>query len=247
VTTTGTVSVADGGITSGMVANGAIGLSQIDTSQVQARVAAVCPAWQYLRGINADGTILCESLYSNAITTVDDPANVVGWFASMAIGADGRPVISYHDYDASALKVAHCGNAACSSGNTITTVDDPENRVGEYTSIAIGADGVPVISYMDWTNYDLKVAHCGDVACSTATTTTADSAGDMGWLTSIAVGTDGLPVISYWASSYQLKVAHCGNAACTSGNTITTIGSASVDTICIDVGADGLSTKTTTL
>jgi hypothetical protein len=43
-------------------------------------------------------------------------------------------------------KGAKCVNAACTGVSTITTVDDPANFVGYYTSIAIGADGLPVIS-----------------------------------------------------------------------------------------------------
>ena len=41
--------------------------------------------------------------------------------------------------------------------NPVTTVDSTGD-VGEYTSIAIGADKLPVISYRDVTNTDLKVA-----------------------------------------------------------------------------------------
>lgn len=34
---------------------------------------------------------------------------------------------------------------------TISIVDDPENNVGQHTSVVIGADGNPVISYFDLT------------------------------------------------------------------------------------------------
>ena len=71
----------------------------------------------------------------------------MGEYTSIAIGADGLPVISYRDSTAAALKVAQCGNAACTAGNVITTVDDPVNLVGSLTRIAIGIDGLPVISY----------------------------------------------------------------------------------------------------
>ena len=55
-------------------------------------------------------------------------------------------------------------------GNSITTVDATDN-VGEYTSITIGADGLPVVSYFDGgpLHYDLKVLHCGNAACTPAT------------------------------------------------------------------------------
>ena len=43
--------------------------------------------------------------------------------------------------------------------------DDPSNSVGRFTSIAIGADGLLVISYIDETARDLVVAKCGNLAC----------------------------------------------------------------------------------
>jgi len=164
----------------------------------------------------------------------------VGWYTSIAIGTDGLPVISYLDATNYNLKVAKCGNAACSSENTLTTVD-PGGNGGSYISITIGTDGLPVISYYDG---DLKVAKCGNASCSSGNTiTTVDSGGDVGWCTSIAIGTDGLPVISYFDyTNFDLKVAHCGNASCSSGNTITTIDSAGYvgQFASITIGTDGL-------
>jgi len=96
---------------------------------------------------------------------VDDPANSVGQDTSIAIGTDGRPVISYRDNTAGALKVAKCTNAACTGAAAITTVDDPANNVGFDAAIAIGADGLPVISYRDNTAAALKVAKCGTRSC----------------------------------------------------------------------------------
>ena len=53
---------------------------------------------------------------------------------------------------------------------------DSAGFVGIYTSVAIGTDGLGLISYNDFTNGDLKVAHCADTACTSATTATLDSA-----------------------------------------------------------------------
>jgi hypothetical protein len=39
--------------------------------------------------------------------------NNVGQATSIAIGTDGRPVISYYDMTAKSLKVAKCSRATC--------------------------------------------------------------------------------------------------------------------------------------
>jgi hypothetical protein len=72
-----------------------------------------------------------------------------------------------------------------------------------------------LIIYHDNSNYDLKVAHCANTACTAATITSLDTTGNVGDHTSITIGADGLGLISYYdASNYDLKVAHCGNAFC---------------------------------
>ncbi len=151
---------------------------------------------------------------SNTITSVDTGGDV-GWFTSITIGTDSLPVISYYDFTNGDLKVAKCANSACSSGNTITSVDTGGD-VGWFTSITIGTDGLPVISYYDFTNGDLKVAKCANSACSSGNTiTSVDTGGDVGWFTSITIGTDSLPVISYYDhTNSHLKVAKCANSFC---------------------------------
>src|SRR3990167_8010566 len=93
------------------------------------------------------GVTATTSSASLAVTEVDNSASV-GQYSSIAIGTDGLPVISYYDSTNFTLRVTKCGNAACSSGNTSTKVDNSAS-VGTYTYIAIGTDGLPVISYYD--------------------------------------------------------------------------------------------------
>ncbi|HEV8359455.1 MAG TPA: hypothetical protein VGR28_03265 [Candidatus Thermoplasmatota archaeon] len=160
------------------------------------------------------GNAACSA--GTAITSVDT-AGDVGRHVSIAIGTDGFPAIAYEDVTNSDLKVAKCGNAACSAGNTVTTVDSA-GIVGGHTSIAIGPDGFPVISYADNTNNDLKVAKCGNAACSAGNTLTAVYVNSAGSSTSIAIGSTGTPVIAYQTGQGP-RVTRCGNAACTAGNT----------------------------
>jgi hypothetical protein len=95
--------------------------------------------------------------------------------------------------------------------------------VGTFSSVAIGVDGLPLISYYDATNDNLKVAHCENDRCTNATISVLDSVGSPGSPTSVTVGADGLGLIGYLdQTTYELKVAHCSNVACT-GATITVL------------------------
>jgi hypothetical protein len=169
---------------------------------------------------------------------------VSGVESSMAVGSDGLGVASYYVGGGTGehqdLRVAHCDDQACTS---ITTHDvDTVGDVGEFSSIRIGRDGLPLISYISYRSAsafteDLKVAHCNDVACASATVTPLDTAARVSDVTALAIGGDGLGLISYQdtasSSSTKIKVAHCANTACTSA-TLSTI-----DTVKPDNGESG--------
>lgn len=175
--------------------------------------------------------IACTSASRSTIANgpqVPHVSGYVGAYPDIAVGTDGRGLISYYEAPVGNLRVAHCGDVACSHADVITIVDrgGPHGRVGEHTSVAIGRDGLALISYhgalASFTEQDLKVAHCQDVACRTATVSTLDhvaGGGDVGWFTSVAIGHDGLGLISYWnASGGTLKTAHCQNLSCSSAS-----------------------------
>ncbi len=168
------------------------------------------------------GDVQC--ITGNTISNVDSISLGVGIRkTSIAIGTDGFPIISYFDSNDDALKVSHCGDHTCSSGNLVTVIENLD-PAGIESSIAIGQDGLPIISYADWANNDLKVAHCGNTSCSSGNVlTTVDNSFDVGRGSSLAIGQDGLPLISYNdRGNHATKILHCGNSACTAGNQIST-------------------------
>src|SRR5262249_15811885 len=116
-------------------------------------------------------------------------------------------------------------------------------NVGAHSSVTIGTDRLPLISYYDVTNGDLKVAHCADANCASATVTLLDGGAiNVGAPSSMVMGPDGKGFISYHdATKGHLKGMHCADLACASA-TLTTI--ESQDNIgqftSVTIGTDGL-------
>jgi hypothetical protein len=202
----------------------------------------------YYDAINGDLVVAhCSDLVcSTAITTTLDYSGNVGEFNSITISPNGLGLISYFDSTGLGLRMAFCWNIICSAA-VIITLDYSSSNIGLYNSIAIGTDGLPLISYHDVDNYELRVAHCSRSDCATVTFSAVDSDGDVGYDTSITIGADGLGLISYgYDTDYDttpnvLKVAHCENITCTTTtNTILdNAGDVGINSS-ITLGADGL-------
>ena len=156
------------------------------------------------------------------ITPVDDGGpdhHFVGISSSVTVGRDGMALISYYNTTTGDLWVAHCSVVNCDSPATSTLVDGGGGtNVGRHNSIAIGPDGLGLISYVDDGSGDLLVSHCVNVDCSAVTQVRADAQGDTGYYNSLTIGTDGLALIGYTAfpdgSSGIVKVLHCSNPYC---------------------------------
>lgn len=179
--------------------------------------------------------VRCSSASNNRLDTMDPQGllspNVelqlptgavdeqIGGVTSIAVGHDGLAVIAYYAFDGSGhgeLKVAHCQNVRCNSADV--NVVDASGNAGMYNSIAIGADGFPIISYYDIAHEHLKVAHCENATCSRSTVSVVDPQAGAGLFTSIGVEPNGKPVVAYYdAVDKALRVAQCRNATCGSG------------------------------
>jgi hypothetical protein len=118
----------------------------------------------------------------------------------------------------------------------------PAANAGDFTSMAIGADGMGLISQEDVDARDLVVTHCENTACTSANTYIIDSSIYIGNFTSLSIGSDGLGLISYYDYGHQdLKVAHCSNVVCSSATSYTIDSAGDVgNNSSLTIGADGL-------
>ena len=180
---------------------------------------------------------------------VGDLPNNTGTHTSIPIGIDGLPIIAYQDsFDD--LKVAHCNDPACASA-TFSELDSGgfNGTAGEYTSIAIGQAGKPVISYHKKSGLlpvvgRLKLAFCEDIACNSAVIASVDTGGSsMGQFTSLAVLPSGDPAISYYdGGPDDLKVAFYAGELCANPTAVTVDSLGNVGKYSsIAVGQDGRS------
>ncbi len=148
-----------------------------------------------------------------------------GRVSDLAIGADGRPVISLYDNTAHAyqttefnLKLLRCADVSFTSISAV--IVDETADVGQHNSVAIRSNGMPVIAYRDEGTKSLRVAHCTDEKCLAKTFTLIDSTSNTGEYVELIIGADGLGVMAYYdQSSDSLKVTHCSTIECSAFTT----------------------------
>ena len=98
------------------------------------------------------------------INTTDICCNDISCNGTFSMGGHMIPTVNAaYDLGNADLKVAFCKDVKCNSNKVKLTRVDTVGLVGSYTSMAIGTDNNPVISYLDETNNDLKVAVVGPV------------------------------------------------------------------------------------
>ncbi|MCA9850525.1 MAG: hypothetical protein KC461_07765 [Dehalococcoidia bacterium] len=171
----------------------------------------------------------CEDPGAITITEIDpgadEPAVGVdnGGWASMTIGADGLPIIAYHDAARGALKIAHCEDGGCTKA-TIAVLDRSNSSaggdgVGTDTVIAIGPDDLPVVAFRDAEDQSLKLARCSDERCTQAVISTVvrEPGLDPGHNTSMQLAEDGSPLLVYgdWsATAPGIYYVRCASPSC---------------------------------
>jgi hypothetical protein len=147
-----------------------------------------------------DSEIICDD--------VNTPVPADG--SDMALGSDGNPIFVGGDAAGAGVVVTHCGNPACSAGNTSV----PLSTTASAARITVGLDGLPLVAMVS--DGTLTVTRCLDLACTSAIESPVGSASGLHF--GIVIGSDGLPLVVS-AESGLRRVIHCGDAACAAGNT----------------------------
>jgi hypothetical protein len=129
-----------GSITSSTILDGTIGVADIDSTEVQRRVAATCPAGELMTGVNQDGTVACQAAAGGAgdITAVIAGTGLAGGSLSgnatlnvifSGSGAAGSAARSDHTHTTGTLTQANTavGEGALASNTGVLNV-----AVGPY-------------------------------------------------------------------------------------------------------------------
>ncbi len=161
--------------------------------------------------------IACDAV---AHASVGDPAGESYVLTSTAVGGDGMPVVAYSEVDVG-LTLAHCGDAGCTTGNTITLLTPGDAGAGVNKSLAIGANGFPVVAFVGSTG-ELQVISCPNATCTVAPAVPQTTVGMAeNRPLALVIGDDGLPLIAYQDAG-TAKTVKCHDAQCSPAAGVTT-------------------------
>lgn len=168
ITTTGTLSLADGGVTTAKIAGGAVGSAQVNSGQVQLRVTGSCAVGQYIRSIAADGSVTCGTDASGGgasgggLAYVDSgtPELVVGYPTDPPYPGNGWAIVA-HDGGLLKIQLAPQGfytwgsetvghywyyESADCTGTRLVEASSVAHDFGVVTTIAINKQILSVMS-----------------------------------------------------------------------------------------------------
>ncbi len=167
-------------------------------------------------------------------------------------GADGLPLIAYHQPATNQVKLLRCNDPACSGGDESTSVIDSAPGIYDI-SMALDASGFPVVAFLangpggnEWSVFVLR---CNDVACAGGDDTvnpaeTLSFGPAMSPLNvAVAIGSDNNPFLIYryspFASVSEIFALKCNDSQC-SGEDESTVDLGMIDIIAgLDVRIDG--------
>src|SRR5438093_6382440 len=77
ITTSGTISIAPGGITSAHIADGTVAAVDVNSQQVQLRITGACSPGSAIQAVQENGTVSCQSVGGVAVTDVTASAPLI--------------------------------------------------------------------------------------------------------------------------------------------------------------------------
>ena len=154
------------------------------------------------------GNTTCSSGNTTQILDAGPISTNAGVYIDIQPSTD-IPFVSYIDASNTILKLAYCGNTACSSGNTIVTLDTSAGITVANNSFSFNASNIPTVAYADST--DLAISVCSDTTCSGNTEYYNRAIGSIIWP---SINFNVYPVIVY-NDGTDIKLMQCGDAICT--------------------------------
>jgi hypothetical protein len=169
----------------------------------------------HCNAFDCSGTIDQNELTTGAVST---------GYTAIATAANGYPMIGFYDGNGGNMQFMQCTSYTCSTNNnTDILLDGVGVDLGEYASIALGSDNLPIMAYYDTNNgNNLHTLHCGNSTCTSGNViTTPETTNDVGKYTSIHVLPDGLPVTTSYqtTATADLHVVRCGSVDCSTSST----------------------------
>ncbi len=225
----GGAQIADASVTSADLAPNAVGLTAVDASAVQLRVGDSCAVGSWVRAVNSDGSVVCETDPGGDISSVTAGSGLSGG----AVSGNAQLAVDFTQVQARLMGVCPAGQLLSgydAGGNPVcvaipipatdSVVSDPEAAAGSQLSIAIGQDGLPVFAFYGGSPAGVRVVRCNDTACFGDDE--SDSLVEAGVGVSgidLIIGNNGFPLLAYAGpSGSAVHVASCNDAACSGGN-----------------------------
>ena len=194
----------------------------------------------------------CTAAGCSQLKDIVNPILGFSGHTTIALGVDGFPVITaISRNNPRRIHFVHCKSIDCSSYDAPILIDNTAGGSdrGKYASMSIGSDGLPIISYYDENNTNLKVLKCQTVKCDEETSVVIDQGPEGAEIsTSLTIGVDGYPLVAYSFTEggvRKIKIVKCGNGSCSDGSGNPIISAVFPDTesgefVSATIGVDGL-------
>lgn len=158
------VDLAPDAVTAGHIADGTIGASDIDNTEVQERVTGSCPAGQSIRSINADGSVVCE-VDDGTTYTAGTGLQLLGSQFSIAAGGvtGGTGGLIADNSITSADIASNAVNSSELASNSVTTTHIASNTI---TSSDIASSAVTSTEILDLTITNSDISNSAGINVS---------------------------------------------------------------------------------